>query len=59
MVGEEEKSSMGEEGKGERQEGCVAIGFSCIGRVSRIDGKGSIGEDRIVNVGEVKGGRSV
>ena len=59
MIWEEKKSSMGEEGKGEKQEGRVAIGFSCVGRASGIDGKGSIGEDGIVNVGEVKGGRSV
>ena len=59
MIGEEEKSSMDEEEDEEKQEGRVSIGFSSIRRLSRIDGKGSVREYRIVNVSEVKGGRSV
>ena len=46
---------MDEEANGEKQERCVTIGFSLVWRVSRIDREGGIGEDRIVNVGEVNG----
>ena len=59
MVGKEEERSMDEEANGEEQEGRVAIGFSLVRRVSGIDGEGGIGENRVVNVGEVNGGRSV
>ena len=46
---------MDEEANGEKQERCVTIGFSLVWRVSGIDREGGIGEDRIVNVGEVNG----
>lgn len=59
MVWEEEERSIDEEANEEEQKGRVSVGFSVIRGVSRVDGKGGIGEDRIVNVGEVNGGRSV
>lgn len=59
MIGKEEERSMDEEANGEKQERCVTIGFSLVWRVSGIDREGGIGEDRIVNVGEVNGRRSI
>ena len=50
---------MDEEANGEKQERCVTIGFSLVWRVSGIDREGGIREDRIVNVGEVNGRRSI
>ena len=50
---------MDEEANGEKQEGCVAIGLSFVRRVSGVDGKGGIGEDRIINVGEMNRRRSI
>ena len=59
MIGKEEERSMDEEANGEKQERCVTIGFSLVWRVSGIDREGGIREDRIVNVGEVNGRRSI
>lgn len=55
MIRKEEERTMDEEANGEKQEGCVTIGFSLVWRVSGIEREGGIGEDRIVNVGEVNG----
>lgn len=55
MVGDEEEGSTDERMMEGRQEGCVSIGFSGVGRLMRIERKGSIGEDSVVNVGESNG----